>query len=125
MNDLPVYFNMLPGQGMAMFRVQPSVKWRFFCIPTVVTRVDFGVSLCSPNDRFDFDHGKTLAWNRLQAFVEGRRSLGDRGLAGTWTMSKKGWQEVVNAGREQEFLLDTMSSNFHIPMPYTWERMVN
>ncbi len=124
-NDIAVYFSMFPGQGMAMFRVTPCVKWRWGFIPSVRIQVDFGVSLCSPYDEFDFDHGKNLAWDRLEAFLDGRVRLRERGLAGSWTMGPKDWTEVVRKKREQEFLLETMVNNFPIRTPWTWERLVN
>lgn len=121
--DIPVYFDFFPGQGMAMFRVSPCIKWKWF-IPVVKVRVDFGVALCSPRDVFDFDEGKTLAYNRLEAFIEGRENLRDRGLAGSWTMSHKDWNEVLRAKREQEFLLDTLVDNFPITRPWSWEQVI-
>ncbi len=122
--DIPVYFDLFPGQGMAMFRVSPCIKWKWF-IPVVQVRVDFGISLCSPRDVFDFDEGKTRAYNRLQAFIEGRENLRERGLAGSWTMSPNDWYEVLRMKCEQEFLFDTLMRNFPITRPWSWERMVN
>lgn len=121
--DIPCYFDFFPGTGMAMFRVTPCIRWRWF-IPTVRVRVDFGVALCSPRDPFDFERGKNLAWDRLEAFIDGRESLVERGLAGTWTMSAKNWTEVVRMKREQEFLLETLVDNFPITRPWSWEQVI-
>ena len=119
--EIPVYFDFFPGQGMAMFRVTPILKRRWF---RTAIRVDFAISLCSPRDEFDFEVGKNLALDRLDAYIDGRKNLRERGLAGTWTMRLEDWQKVAIARREQEYLLETMTNNFNVERPWGWEKVI-
>lgn len=116
---------MFPGQGLVVFKVTPYVRWRWYCIPQIRMRVDFGVSMCSPLDVYDPEYGRILAEERLHAFVNGRTNLAERRLAGTWTMDREPWLAVMDARCEREVLFGIWSENFPLILPFTWDRMVN
>lgn len=119
--------NHFPGRAVVAFRITPVFKWgllSLFFKPKV--RIDWGASLCSPNDAFDLDVGCGIAEARLDAYLDGRHKLVDRALAGTLLLDWTVYIKLAREGKVDEAVLDIFSENQGlVHWPPRWAAYVN
>lgn len=125
MSDYVVPFLFTPGAGVATFRVTPSIEWKFLIFPKIRIRIDWGLSLCSPEDRYNEEFGADLAAERMQDHIEGSNQFSKRSLAGRFFVKWKDWNQICTERKEAEFCMGVLVNNSLIRKPWSWDRYVN